>query len=306
MPRKVKIILNPMADMGNAWKVANDLRPIINEYGSADWSGTVYPSHATELARQAGEQGYEMVVAMGGDGTVHEVVNGIMQLPEGKRPILGVVPVGSGNDFAHAIGIPMESDHALAHALKGEPSTIDLGLMTDDHGRKEYFGNTLGIGFDAIVTIRSHRLILVRGFLMYLTAVIQTIFLNHNPAQVQFETDQEQWRDFVLMTTFCNGGREGGGFMLSPDSKMTDGLLEYLTVRKVSRAMMFRLVPEFMKGTHRRFTEQIRMGTFKKLTMSSDRPLYLHSDGEIYTSFGSNLRKLTIEMVPKSLKVVIG
>jgi diacylglycerol kinase family enzyme len=70
--------------------------------------------------------------------------------------------------------------------------------------------------------------------------------------------------------------------------------------------MMFRLVPEFMKGTHRRFTEQIRMGTFKKLTMTSDRPLYLHSDGEIYTSFGSNLRKLTIEMVPKSLKVVIG
>ena len=81
MPRKVKIILNPMADMGNAWKIANDLRPIISEYGNADWSGTVYPTHATELAKQAGEQGYERVIAMGGDGTVHEVVNGIMQLP---------------------------------------------------------------------------------------------------------------------------------------------------------------------------------------------------------------------------------
>ena len=82
MSRKVKIILNPMADMGNAWKVADDLRPILNEYGNADWSGTVYPTHATELARQAGEQGYDMIIAMGGDGTVHEVVNGIMQLPE--------------------------------------------------------------------------------------------------------------------------------------------------------------------------------------------------------------------------------
>jgi diacylglycerol kinase (ATP) len=306
MTRKVKIILNPMADMRNAWKVANDLRPIISEYGAADWSGTVYPTHATELAKQAGEQGYEMVVAMGGDGTVHEVVNGLMQLPENKRPVLGVVPVGSGNDFAHAIGIPMEPDHALAHALKGEPSTIDLGLMTDEHGRREYFDNTFGIGFDAIVTIRAHRLPVVRGFMLYLTAVIQTIFLNHNPALVQCETEQEKWEERVLMTTFCNGGREGGGFMLSPDSKVTDGVLDYLFVRKVSRAMMFRLVPEFMKGTHRRFTEHIRMGTFHKLTMSADRPLYIHSDGEIYTSFGSNLRKLTIEVVPAALKVIIG
>jgi diacylglycerol kinase (ATP) len=306
MSRKVKIILNPMADMGNAWKVANDLRPIITEYGNADWSGTVFPTHATELAKQAGEQGYDMVIAMGGDGTVHEVVNGIMQLPENKRPILGVVPVGSGNDFAHAIGVPTESDHALVQALKGEPLTIDLGLMTDEHGRTEFFDNTFGIGFDAIVTIRSHRLPIVRGFLMYLTAVIQTIFLNHNPALIQYETEQEKWEDRVLMTTLCNGGREGGGFMLSPDSKVTDGMLEYLMVRKVSRPMMFRLVPEFMKGTHRRFTNQLRMGTFKKLTMIADRPLYIQSDGEIYTSFGSNLRKLTIEVMPRALKVVPG
>jgi diacylglycerol kinase (ATP) len=306
MSRKVKIILNPMADMGNAWKVANDLRPIITEYGNADWSGTVFPTHATELAKQAGEQGYDMVIAMGGDGTVHEVVNGIMQLPENKRPILGVVPVGSGNDFAHAIGVPTESDHALVQALKGEPLTIDLGLMTDEHGRTEFFDNTFGIGFDAIVTIRSHRLPIVRGFLMYLTAVIQTIFLNHNPALIQYETEQEKWEDRVLMTTLCNGGREGGGFMLSPDSKVTDGMLEYLMVRKVSRPMMFRLVPEFMKGTHRRFTNQLRMGTFKKLTMIADRPLYIQSDGEIYTSFGSNLRKLTIEVMPRALKVIPG
>ena len=304
MPRKILIILNPMADMGNAWKVANDLRPIINDYGDVDWSGTVYPTHATELTRQAGEQGYEKIIAMGGDGTVHEIVNGIMQLPENKRPVLGVVPVGSGNDFAHAIGIPIESDHALDLALKGEPSMIDLGLMTDEHGRREYFGNTLGIGFDTIVTIRSHKLRFVRGFLMYLIAVFQTIFLNHNPVLVQFETDQEKWEDKMIMTTICNGGREGGGFLLSPDSKMTDGILEYLTVRKVSRSMMFRLIPEFMKGTHRRFTNQIRMGTCKKLTMNADRPLYIHADGEIYTSFGSNLKKLTFEVMPKALKVV--
>lgn len=306
MPRKVKIILNPMADMGHAWQTARDLRPIVNEYGNADWSGTVYPTHATELAKQAGEQGYELVIAMGGDGTVHEVINGIMQLPENKRPILGVVPVGSGNDFAHAIGIPKQADHALAHALDGEASAMDLGLMTDEHGRREYFDNTLGIGFDAVVTIRSHKLPILRGFLMYLTAVIQTIMLNHNPAHVQIQTDSETMDEHVLMTTLCNGGREGGGFMLSPDSKMADGIMEFVMVRKVSRAMMFRLVPEFMNGTHRRFTKQIRMGACKKFAMTSDRPLYIHADGEIFTSFGSNLRKVNFEILPNALKVVRG
>jgi diacylglycerol kinase (ATP) len=306
MARKAKIILNPMADMGNAWRIARDLRPIIDEYGHADWSGTVYPAHATKLASKAADEGYELVIAMGGDGTVHEVVNGLMQIPEEKRPVLGVVPVGSGNDFAHAINVPKRADHALAQALQGEATSIDLGLMTDEHGRQEYFDNTLGIGFDAVVTIRSHRLPIVRGFLMYLTAVIQTIVLNHDPALVRFETDQEQWEDRVLMTTLCNGGREGGGFMLSPDSSMTDGLMEYLTVRKVSRGMMFRLVPEFMNGTHRRFTKQIRMGTCRRFSMSADRPLYIHADGEIFTSFGSNLRKVDFQILPNALRVVKG
>lgn len=306
MTRKVKIILNPMADMGNSWRVARDLRAITTEHGNVDWSGTVYPGHAIELAKQAGEQGYDMVIAMGGDGTVHEVVNGLMQVSENKRPVLGVVPVGSGNDFAHAIGTPKESDRALVHALQGEPSRIDLGLMTDEHGHTEYFDNTLGIGFDAVVTIRSHKLPLLRGFLMYLTAVIQTIILNHDPATIQFETDGEKWQEQVLMSTMCNGGREGGGFMLSSDSKMTDGIMEYVLVRKVSRLMMFRLVPEFMNGTHRRFTKQIRMGACKKLSMTSDRPLYIHADGEILTSFGSNLRKIGIEILSNALQVIRG
>ncbi len=307
MPRKVKLILNPMADMGRAWKTANDLRPIAQEFkGQLSWSGTVYPTHAIELAKQAGEEGYDMVIAMGGDGTAHEVLNGLMQLPEDKRPILGVVPLGSGNDFAYSIGMTQRPDHALAHALKAENiQAVDIGLMTDEHGRREYIDNTLGIGFDAVVTIRSHKLPIVKGFLMYLAAVIQTIILNHNPAKVIVETDNGKWEDQILMLTLCNGPREGGGFMLSPDSKNDDGKMESVAVTKVSRAMMFRLVPEFIKGTHMRF-KQIRMGDFKKMTLTSDRPLYIHADGEIFTSFGSNLRKISFEILPKALKVVRG
>lgn len=305
MQRRVKIILNPVADMRNAWRVADDLRPQVNEYGNADWSGTVYPTHATELAKQAGEQGYDMVIAMGGDGTVHEVVNGLMRVPEVQRPILGIVPVGSGNDFAHAIGVPLKSPQALAHALAGEPSAVDLGLLTDDHGRQEYFDNTLGIGFDTVVTIRSHRLPVLRGFLMYLTAVIQTIILNHDPVTMQIDSDGEKWTEKTLLLTLCNGPREGGGFLIAPSAVLDDGLLHYAMIRNVSRLMMFRLVPEVMKGTHGKF-RQVKLGACKKLLVTGDRAMYIHADGEIYTGFGSDLRQATIEAVPGALKVVRG
>jgi diacylglycerol kinase (ATP) len=307
MPKKVKLILNPMADLGRAWNTANDLRPIAQEFkGDLTWSGTVYPTHAIELAKQAAEEGCDLVVAMGGDGTVHEIVNGLMQVPTDKRPMMGIVPIGSGNDFAYSMGITVEPAHALANALNGKNiQAVDICLMTDENGRREYFDNTLGIGFDAVVTIRSHKLPIVKGFLMYLTAVIQTIILNHNPAKMQIETENLKWTEDVIMLTLCNGPREGGGFMLSPNSKNNDGKMEFLTVSKISRATMFRLVPEFLKGTHMRF-KQIHMGEFKTFKLTSDLPLYIHADGEIYTSFGSNLHKANFEILPQALKVVKG
>ncbi|HUE99628.1 MAG TPA: diacylglycerol kinase family protein [Anaerolineales bacterium] len=305
MHRKVKIILNPMADMGNAWRVARDLRSITEQHGGVDWSGTVYPGHAIDLAKQAGEQGYDMVIAMGGDGTVHEVVNGLMEIPEEKRPILGVVPVGSGNDFAYATNIPQKSDHALVHALNHESSRVDLGLMRDEHGKMEYFDNTLGIGFDTVVTIRSHKLPVLRGFLMYLTAVIQTIFLNHNAITMQIETDDQKWEQSNLLLTMCNGPREGGGFMMAPEAKIDDGILHYAMIKSVSRPMMFRLIPEVMNGTHGRF-KQVTMGSCKTMSISANRPMYIHADGEIYAGFGTDIRKVAFEVLPNALKVVRG
>jgi len=305
MHRKIKIILNPMADMGNAWRVARDLRSITEQHGGIDWSGTVYPGHAIDLAKQAGEQGYEMVIAMGGDGTVHEVMNGLMRIPEDKRPILGVVPVGSGNDFGHGIGASTTPTEALKRAINGEPSTVDLGLMTDSDGRQEYFDNTLGLGFGAIVTIRSHRLPLLRGFIMYLTAVIQTIIFDHNPIKMQIEADGEKWEQSVIYLVLGNGPREGGGFLLTPNAKIDDGILDYVMITDVSRLMMFRILPEAMKGTHGRFKE-VKMGTFKKFSLTADRPLYIHADGEIFTGPGTDLRKVSFEILPNALKVVRG
>ena len=304
MPKKVKLILNPMADLGRAWKTANDLRPIAQEFrGDLSWSGTVYPTHAIDLARQAGEEGYDLVIAIGGDGTVHEVVNGLMQVPAKKRPALGIVPVGSGNDFAYACGIPKDAAEALRLAMTGTTKPVDLALVRDEHGRTEYMDNTIGIGFDTIVTIRSRKIPLFRGFMIYLIAVIQTIILNFVAPRMRIETESEQWEENNLMTVMCNGPREGGGFLVAPQAKNDDGLLHFASIRRTNRAMMFRLIPEVMKGTHGRF-KQVRMGTFKKMTLKSDEPLFIHIDGEIYSGFGSNVRELAIEILPEALKVV--
>jgi YegS/Rv2252/BmrU family lipid kinase len=304
MPKhKTKVIVNPNADLGRAWRTASDLRPIIEEFGGADWSGTVYPTHATELARQAGEAGYDLVVSVGGDGTAHEIVNGLMQVPAEIRPRLGVVPLGSGNDFAHSVGMPRQPHLALRKILEGSPHRVDIGVMHDSRDRVEYFDNTIGLGFDSTVTIRSRRFTYLRGFLLYLAAVLQTIALNHDAPHMQVTTDNESFAEEFLMLVLCNGPREGGGFMVSPGARNDDGLLNYAAIRHVSRLMMLRLLPEVMNGTHGRFKE-VRMGQFTRMEVNSAAPLVIHMDGEIVAGFGTDVRSLRVELLPGALEVL--
>ena len=137
---KPKLILNPNADLGRAWREAAALRPIVEGYGGADWTGTVYPTHATELALQAAEEGYEMVVAVGGDGTAHEVLNGLMQVPAERRPRFSVIPLGSGNDFAHSLGIQAHADQAVHQIFSGKSHRIDIGSYQRQPGTAGILG----------------------------------------------------------------------------------------------------------------------------------------------------------------------
>lgn len=301
--KRIKLIINPNADMGNAWRQATDLRPIVEEYGGADWAGTVYPTHATELARQAALDGYEIVIAVGGDGTVHEVVNGLMQVPAEKRPKFGVVPLGSGNDFAHGIGMDTRPEQALKQILTNEPRKIDLGVVEDEHGRKEYWDNSLNIGFGGSVNIYSHSLPVVRGFLMYFVAVLLTIIRHYDVLEMKIKTDRGDWSEDVMMLAVCNGAREGGGFVTAPDAVMDDGELNYTAVRKLTRPMMFRLIPEFMRGSQGKF-KQVKMGEIKSMEITCPQPLTLHIDGETYAGFASNVHNLKIQVLPAALEIL--
>jgi len=299
MPNKIKLILNPTANHGRSLQQAADLRSLMINI-NADWAGTEYPGHATQLARQAGEQGYDLVVAVGGDGTVHEVVNGLMQVPPETRPALGIVPLGSGNDFAHILNIPEEPGEALLSAINGQPHSLDVGSVRDENDRLEYFNNTIGMGFDSVVNLYTRKITVIHGFLMYFLALIITIFRSFDPINLHVETDQETWDLNALMLALGNGPREGGGFIITPAAKLDDGLLNYVTIKKISRLMMLRLVPEVMRGTHGRF-KQVRMGTCRRMTVTSQQPLYIHCDGEIYAGFGTDVRKLAIQILPNSI-----
>ncbi len=301
---KTLIILNPNADVGHAWRRIADLRPLAEELAgdTLQWAGTVYPTHATALAAQAAAQGFDRVIAVGGDGTVHEVVNGLMRIPAAQRPTLGVVPLGSGNDFAFGVGLPASPHEALRIALTAPPRPIDVIRVTDEHGREEFVDNTIGIGFDAIVTIRSHQLPVVRGFAMYLTAVLQTIALNHRPLHARLEADGRVWEDDLLMLVIGNGPREGGGFLTTPEARPDDGLLHYAAIGAVSRGAMLRLVPEVMQGTHAN-SPHVRMGTLRTLHLETDAPMQIHMDGEIFAGFDTHVRRISLEIVPAALPV---
>lgn len=301
---RIKLIMNPNADMGNAWKYASDLRHLFEGFANAEWAGTVYPTHAKQLARQAAEEGFDIVVAMGGDGTAHEVINGLMEVPEKKRPVFGIIPLGSGNDFSANVGNSDRPDKAVQAILAGHTKKIDLASIEDETGRKEYWDNTANIGFGGSVTIYSHQLPILRGFLMYLAAVLQTIFSNYIIMKSDFTSEDKEWHDEAIMIALNNGPREGGGFHTGPHAVLDDGLLNYTIVKKISRLKMLMLLPKFMAGTQEG-DKDVYMGTFKRLEIRSDKPLYLHTDGEMFAGFSHDVHYLKVEIFPQALTIIV-
>jgi diacylglycerol kinase (ATP) len=301
---RIRLIFNAHADRGRAWDVASSLQSVISQHGSVDWAPTEYPAHATELAEDAAHRKFDVVAAIGGDGTVHEVVNGLMRVPASRRPKLAAVPIGSGNDFCSNVGIQTDPEVAMQHVFSGESKPIDIGRLTDADGRVEYWDNTLGIGFDATVTYYSYQITRLQGFSMYLWAVIQTIMRNHTAPRMQIVTDEETMDKEVLMLTLCNGPREGGGFFVAPDAKPDDGVLHYAMIEHVSRPMMFRLIPEVMKGTHGRF-EPVHLGRFRQMKLTTEIPLPIHADGEMFAGLTSQVREVEIDILPDAIQLIV-
>jgi diacylglycerol kinase (ATP) len=302
---KIRMIYNPEADRGRSYQVAGDLHQLSNEWGGADWVGTDYPGHANELSVAAAQAGYETVVALGGDGTVHEVVNGLMQVEESRRPRLGVVPLGSGNDFSAGIGVPRDPTAAVRRIFQGgSVKSVDIGRVKDASGRIEYWCNVLGIGFDAAINIQSRNIPWLHGFWMYLAAILRTIILKYDRPLLDIDLDGKKISGRYLMLTIGNGAREGGGFRFAPDAKMDDGWLDYMLIDSISRLKMLRLLPEVMQGTHGRFPV-VKLGRFQHLTLHADMALPIQTDGEMFGPYAADIREVEVQIMPMALKAIV-
>lgn len=302
---KTKLIFNPMSDRGRSGQKASDLRAIVDEFGGADWVGTEYPTHAAELAAKAGLDGYDKVVAMGGDGTVHEVVNGLMRVAPNHRPKLGIVPIGSGNDFAFGAGVPLGPAEAMRRIFTGLPIAVDIGSIRDNNDRLEYWNNTVGTGFDAKVNIMSRKMTNIYGFMLYLIATLRTIAQDYESAQETLVFDDgEPIERNVLMLTLGNGPREGGGFLTTPGSNVSDGTFEYAMIGHVNRAVMFQLLPMVMNGTHGK-SKHVTLGSFRKLRVQADRAIPIHTDGELWSPYEVNTRSFEIEIHPGAIQLIV-
>lgn len=296
-------IFNPAADRGRAAQKAHVLRSLADDFGGAEWVMTERTRHAVQIAEKAARGGYETVVALGGDGTAHEVINGLMSIPDGERPNFGIVPVGSGNDLAVNSGVSMDSEVAMEIALSGRPVALDVGVISDGAGRTRYFGNVAGMLFDAASLIHSVRITRLRGFPMYVAAVVRAIIENYDAVHVEITTDGEVRELDLLMLTLANGAREGGGFSVTPDAMNYDGLLDYLMVTPISRLMMLRLLPEVMRGTHAGFC-CVNLGRFRTLHLQADQAVPIHLDGELWASYEDNARQLHVNVLPGALRLL--
>ncbi len=292
---KCKLILNPLAGRGRA---PNQLSVALDELGKGgivpDVVRTERHLHAVELARQARAEGYEIILAMGGDGTSNEVLNGLMSGYDGE-PVgtLGVVPVGSGNDFCVAIDWPSDVREACRRIVRGERRLIDVARLND-----RYFGNGVGVGFDAIANIEALRIRFLRGMPLYLLAVLRTLLLRYGAPVTRIHCDGQTFEQPLLMASVTNGPRYGGGFWVTPEAKPDDGYLEFLTAGYVSRLRILSLLPRFLNGTHVGH-KPIEMRRGRHIVLESDAELYAHVDGEIYSA-----QRLDFQILPSALWVL--
>jgi YegS/Rv2252/BmrU family lipid kinase len=286
---KLVFLVNPRAGRGRGAPVAAQLGGLLASRGvDADVRRTTAPRQAIAMARDAARDA-DVVVAVGGDGTAHEVVNGIA----GSETALGVIPVGSGNDLAFALGLPRDPAAALDVILHGRTRTIDLARY--DGG---WFVNSLGLGFEAQVTLESRRIRRLRGFAIYLWAVARALRGLRCP-YLRIRADGEILEGRSLLLCIGNGPRVGGGFRLTPDARNDDGWLDLCLVEAMSRTALLGLLPRSLGGTHVR-DPRVRMLRAREIDVACPEGFPFHVDGEIADTA---CRQLSVRIVPRALNV---
>ncbi|MCF7858156.1 MAG: YegS/Rv2252/BmrU family lipid kinase [Candidatus Cloacimonetes bacterium] len=300
------IIFNPTAGKGKAQKKL----PIIKQFFSDNKLNyslhiTERIGHAINLSESLYKKPNSAVIAVGGDGTVNEVINGLM-LSKSKNPslspVFGVIAAGRGNDFAFGAGVPEQLDKCLDLMITGVVKPLDIGLIKGEkYPDGRYFGNGIGVGFDTIVGLEAAKLKHIHGAAAYLYSAIKTIITYPEAPQVEMSLNEIPGTYTPILISIMNGRRMGGQFFMAPEAENNDGLLDLCMTKQGTRLKLLKTMLHYMKGTQSKLdnTEIARIANIKIEAIKGD--MAVHADGE---TFCEKCKALEIDCIPKGLSII--
>ncbi|HET7922051.1 MAG TPA: diacylglycerol kinase family protein, partial [Gammaproteobacteria bacterium] len=295
IPMPTPLILNPAAGRGAAVRFEPALCAELATLGIAvDVVHSTAPGDVASRVAAALVARPERVLIAGGDGTVHEAVNGWMQAGGGAP--LGIIPAGTGNDFMKMLDQKPDDWRAACRLIaRGRVREMDIARCNDF-----YFANSLGIGLDAQVALAANRMRWLHGTLVYGVALFKTLLRDHRTPRVRVTHDGETFETGITLLAAQNGRVEGGSFRLAPHAELDDGLLDVVLARAMSRLRVLALLPRVLTGTHLSHPA-IRAFRTRQLIIESREGLPVHADGEIRYQAAQHLE---IEVLPRRLRVI--
>jgi len=295
---RLLVILNPYA---NRWRAQNGETAIRSAFDSAGLDYTIVPTaqagDATRLARQAADDGYDAVVAGGGDGTVHEVVNGLLQAvgTSDDTPTLplGILPLGNGNDFNDMLGLPREPEKIAAILAGGKTRLIDAGQIND-----VFFDNNCAAAMEPLVTLESSKLKKITGNLRYILGLMRALMkLKAWDMQIEWEGGSYQGPTYLL--SVCNGRRVGKLFMIAPSAEFDDGQFDVIFAPKLSMLRVFQFLGRLFLAKHLQHPDVKHFRTpWIRFHSSPGSPI--HADGEM---LGDDWTDVNIRLLPAKLRI---
>jgi diacylglycerol kinase (ATP) len=292
-----KIILNPYSGRWKAQAAIPHIERACREIGlDYDLVVTDGPGHGIELARNAALAGFSPIVCAGGDGSISEVVNGLMQAAgDGIAGPLGIIPLGSADDLADMLGLDKEIHAACQVIQAGYMRTIDVGWV---NGR--FFDNNSAIGLEPMVTLTQAAMARVKGTPRYILAALKAI-ARHRPWQAHLTWDDGEYEGPIALASVGNTRRTGGAFWMTPRAEMDDAYLDAVFARKMGRLRLLRLLPTTFDGSHVDQPEvtYIRM---THLTIECEPSTPIQADGEVFDSSATHIE---YRILPGRLAVVV-
>lgn len=297
MSVKVKIILSTHGGRLSTQAKVNKVKQALQEtHLNYHLELTDYPGHGIELAQCAVQEGWSIIVAAGGDGTINEVVNGLMHgAGTDEVGTLGILPLGTGNDLADSLEIPRDLKSACQRIVAGKTRLIDVCQVNE-----RYFVNNSAVGLEAVVTVNHSQMRWVKGNVRYVLAALKTI-VNAKPWQMRISWDGGEYDGPAVLVSVGNSNRTGGSFYMTPHAIPDDGLIDFVYGMGMGRWQLLRLLPKALSGNHihHPLVNYKRTSQLKVVT-SPATPA--QADGEI---FDENATTLFYRIIPKKLRVIV-